>query len=67
MPGFAGVLNDQQLLGLLAYVRSRFSGKEPWTGIENDIHNARTVNRPVMVHPPHGVGPSDANHDGAER
>jgi mono/diheme cytochrome c family protein len=67
MPGFAGVLNDQQLVELLTYVRSRFGNQKRWTGIETDIHDARTGNRPVMVHPPHGIGPADASHHEAER
>ena len=41
MPGFAGTLKDRQLADLLAYVRARFSDKQPWTDVDKDIRDAR--------------------------
>ena len=67
MPGFAGSLNDEQLTELLNYVRSHFSNKPPWSGIEKDIRDAKTGNRPVMVHPPHGFDPADTSQYEAQR
>ena len=60
MPGFAGALTDRQLVDLLAYVRSRFSDKPPWTGTEKDVREARSGGRPVMVHPSPGIDPAHA-------
>jgi hypothetical protein len=67
MPGFAGSLNDEQLTELLNYVRSHFSNKPPWSGIEKDIRDAKTWNRPVMMHPPHGFDPADTSQYEAQR
>jgi mono/diheme cytochrome c family protein len=41
MPGFAGTLNDRQLVDLLAYVRARFSDKPAWTDVDKDIREVR--------------------------
>jgi mono/diheme cytochrome c family protein len=59
MPGFASVLNDEQLAALLFYLRSRFSDRPPWTDIETEIRDARTGPRPP-TYPAHGTDPSQA-------
>ena len=51
MPGFAGVLTDEQLAELIRYVRSRFSDKPQWADIASDVRDARTKARPLGVHP----------------
>jgi len=58
MPGFAGSLTDAQLVELLNYTRSQFSGKPAWTGIESDIRNART--QPTGIYAAPGTDPSKA-------
>jgi mono/diheme cytochrome c family protein len=58
MPGFADTLSDQQLAALLGYVRSHFSDKPAWTGIDKDIQAARSV-RPADVLPAPGTDPAD--------
>jgi mono/diheme cytochrome c family protein len=59
MPGFASVLNDEQLATLLFYLRSRFSDRPPWTDLETEIRDARTGPRPP-TYPVHGTDPSQA-------
>jgi mono/diheme cytochrome c family protein len=41
MPGFAGSMNDAQIVALLNYLRSRFSSQPAWTGVEKTIKDAR--------------------------
>ena len=41
MPGFAGTMNDQQIAGLINYLRSRFTSQPPWSGLETIIQEAR--------------------------
>lgn len=41
MPGFSNVLSDGQLAALLGYMRSRFTGKPAWEGLEEDVRQAR--------------------------
>ena len=45
MPGFGSALTDGQLESLVAYIRSNFSSKPPWTGIETSVREARSRNR----------------------
>jgi mono/diheme cytochrome c family protein len=47
MPGFAGVLDDRQLVDLLAFVRARFSVEPPWRDLENQVRQARRGERGV--------------------
>jgi mono/diheme cytochrome c family protein len=37
MPGFAGVLDDRQILALAAYTRERFSNRQPWDDLEERV------------------------------
>jgi mono/diheme cytochrome c family protein len=45
MPGFASSLTDGQLESLIAYVRSSFGGKPPWTSVESSVREARSRDR----------------------
>lgn len=45
MPGFAAAMNDAQLIGLARYLRAHFSDKEPWSGIEKNLREARHAAR----------------------
>jgi len=47
MPGFAGALNDRQLVDLLAFLRARFSVEPPWHDLENQVREARRGERGV--------------------
>jgi mono/diheme cytochrome c family protein len=42
MPGFASTLTDGQLESLVAYIRSNFGAKPPWTGVETIVREARS-------------------------
>jgi mono/diheme cytochrome c family protein len=59
MPGFGNALTDRQLVELLAYLRSRFSDKPPWTDVAQTIGEVRR-GRPPPVHPSHGTDPAHA-------
>jgi mono/diheme cytochrome c family protein len=59
MPGFAGAFTDQQLVDLMDYLRSRFSDKPPWAGIDKKVRDARAQARPIVIHPSPGIGPAD--------
>lgn len=37
MPGFAGVLTEAQTIALLGYLRSHFTDKPPWLGVEQAV------------------------------
>jgi mono/diheme cytochrome c family protein len=50
MPGFANVLTDEQLVALLAYLRSRFGDKPPWQNLEQDVHDTRSGKRHVSIY-----------------
>ncbi|HVY57655.1 MAG TPA: c-type cytochrome [Xanthobacteraceae bacterium] len=41
MPSFAAALTDQQIAGLLAYVRARFSAQPAWSNLEEDVRRIR--------------------------
>jgi mono/diheme cytochrome c family protein len=60
MPGFAGVMSDQQLAELLRYLRSAFSGHEPWTDLAATIAKQRRE-RDVALYPTDGeqAAPAD--------
>jgi mono/diheme cytochrome c family protein len=45
MPGFANTLTDGQLESLIAYIRSNFGAKPPWTGVETGVREARSRDR----------------------
>jgi mono/diheme cytochrome c family protein len=61
MPGFSGVLTDQQVIELVGYLRSRFSDKPQWTDTVKDVRDARTGARSGILHPSHGTGPAPAD------
>ncbi len=42
MPGFAGAMNDVQVVALARYLRARFCDKPPWTDIVKSVHDARS-------------------------
>jgi mono/diheme cytochrome c family protein len=41
MPGFAASMNDEQVVALLNFLRSRFSKGPAWTGVEKTVEEAR--------------------------
>ena len=41
MPGFANSMTDDQLVALLQYLRSRFSTRPAWSGVDQAVRNAR--------------------------
>jgi mono/diheme cytochrome c family protein len=43
MPGFADSMTDTQAAALLDYLRSRFSNRPAWTGVEKIVQEARRV------------------------
>lgn len=45
MPGFSSTLTDGQVESLVAYIRSNFGGKTPWTGLEGSVRVARGRDR----------------------
>jgi len=63
MPGFSAALDDDQLVQLLAYLRSRFSDKPQWSDIANDVRAARAGRRPIGFYPSPAMGtaPADAS------
>jgi len=41
MPAFGGILTDQQIESLTAYVRARYTDEPPWTDIHREVSKAR--------------------------
>jgi mono/diheme cytochrome c family protein len=44
MPGFSAALTDPQIVALAAYIRSNFSDKPQWSGIDTRLTQARKKN-----------------------
>ena len=72
MPGFAGAMNDVQVVALARYLRARFSDKAPWTDIVKSVHDARSrahipaASRAPVVEPTPS-GPAQQAHHEAQR
>ena len=50
MPGFKGVLGEDQLVALLAYMRQRFSGLPPWSDARERVAETLSGRKPVPVY-----------------
>jgi mono/diheme cytochrome c family protein len=48
MPGFASSMNDGQIVALLNYLRSRFSNRPAWTGVDQAVENTRRTQMPPL-------------------
>lgn len=46
MPGFSGTLTDPQIVALAAYVRSHFSDKPAWPGVDKTLSTLRQKPQP---------------------
>jgi mono/diheme cytochrome c family protein len=55
MPSFGGALNDQQAADLLAYIRARFTDKEPWQDVSGLVARTRSGQYKVTVVPSDGI------------
>ena len=55
MPSFTGVLGDEQVAELLAYMRERFSEEPAWTGLAEQVRLTRTGEYKVSVRPADGI------------
>jgi mono/diheme cytochrome c family protein len=61
MPGFKGVLSDDDVAALLAHLRARFTDKPEWTGLVEMIRATRTGEHHVAVRPSDGIERAPAN------
>jgi mono/diheme cytochrome c family protein len=64
MPGFASSMNDDQISALLNYLRSRFSNRPAWTGVEKTVADARRTQTVFLQTSP---GPRNAPADPTQR
>ena len=48
MPGFAASMNDEEIVALLNFLRSRFSRKPAWTGVEKTVEDARRTQTALL-------------------
>jgi mono/diheme cytochrome c family protein len=64
MPGFANSMNDGQISALLNYLRSRFSNRPAWPGIENTVGMARRTQTVLLQT---SAGPNNAPADTTQR
>lgn len=55
MPAFGNALNDQQIADLLAYLRQRFTDKEPWGDLTGLVSRTRSGEHFVAVRPSDGI------------
>jgi mono/diheme cytochrome c family protein len=55
MPAFAGVLGDEEVAQLLAYMRERFSDEPAWTGLADQVRRTRTGEYEVSIRPADGI------------
>jgi mono/diheme cytochrome c family protein len=64
MPPFASTMNDDQLVSLLKYLRSRFSDQPAWTDLEKIVADARHTQTIALQTSP---GPRNAPADPTQR
>jgi mono/diheme cytochrome c family protein len=64
MPGFAGTMNDRQIVVLVSYLRSRFTGQPAWGSLETVIEQARRTQTAYLTT---SAGPASAPADVAQR
>jgi mono/diheme cytochrome c family protein len=55
MPGFAGVLSDEDMAELLRYMRERFSEEPEWTDLPELVRRTRTGEHEVSIRPSDGI------------
>jgi len=61
MPGFAGVLNDQQMAALLNYMRATFSDRPAWAEVEALVAKIRKGEQQTRVRAADGTSSAPAN------
>jgi mono/diheme cytochrome c family protein len=61
MPGFAGVLSDEDVAALLAYMRDHFTDKPAWEGVSELVRATRTGEHEVSIRPSDGIERAPAN------
>ncbi len=66
MPGFHNVLTDQQLISLLAYMRSAFSDEQPWPSLSEDVRRAKDRTATLAVRPTDGASAAPADPQARE-
>jgi mono/diheme cytochrome c family protein len=64
MPPFAASMNDTQMVALLTYLRSRFSGRPAWTDLDRTVAQARHTETLALRTSP---GPENAPADPTQR
>jgi mono/diheme cytochrome c family protein len=64
MPGFADGMNDDQIVALLNYLRTRFSNQPAWTGVAKTVGDARRTQTVFLQTSP---GPRNAPADPTQR
>ena len=55
MPAFSGVLSDEEMAALLAYLRERFSDRPAWEGLTELVRRTRTGEYKVAIRPADGI------------
>jgi mono/diheme cytochrome c family protein len=55
MPAFAGALSDADMVALLEYLRSTFSDRPAWEGLEAMVRDTRSGAHRVTVRPTDGI------------
>jgi hypothetical protein len=66
MPAFASSMNDAQIALLLNFLRSRFSSRPAWIGVEKTVKDARATETASLQPSTGGAGRAPAT-DSAER
>ena len=61
MPGFATIMNDEQVAELLDYMRDRFTDKPKWDGVVEMARATRTGEFNVSIRPSDGIERAPAN------
>jgi mono/diheme cytochrome c family protein len=61
MPGFVGVLSDDDMAALLGYMRERFTDTPRWEGVAEMTRATRTGEFKVSVRPTDGIERAPAN------
>jgi mono/diheme cytochrome c family protein len=66
MPGFANVLSDVDMVALLNHLRSQFTDRPAWTGLDEMVRRTRSGEHKVAVRPADGVerGPANVGAEG---
>jgi len=56
MPGYAGALDEDQVVDLVAWLRANLTDEPAWPDFRNLVRESRDMHRSELMFPPGGAG-----------